>query len=86
MASETPVTFPEGSIIVREKFANADDAKPELMAVMIKRSRGFSRVSGDWEYLIVDGALTRVRERQKKGTCNGCHSQQKDRDFVFPMR
>ena len=52
---------------------------------MIKHPKGFSRASGDWEYLVVDGGLTKVRERQKKGSCNGCHVQQKDRDFVFPV-
>ena len=52
---------------------------------MVKRAQGFNPKGGDWEYLITDGALTRIRERQKKGSCSACHSQQESRDFVFPV-
>ena len=83
--SSSPAKFPEGSVIVREKFARENDAQPDLLAVMIKRAVGFNSKGGDWEYLIVDGGLTKIRERQKKGSCSGCHSVQKDRDFVFPL-
>lgn len=85
MASEKPAKFPVGSVIVREKFAKRDDAQPQLLAVMVKRSAGFNPKRGDWEYLIVDGGLTKIRERQTKGSCSACHAQQKDRDFVFPL-
>ena len=85
MASEQATRFPVGSIIVREKLAQQDDVKPEVLAVMIKRPDGFSPSRGNWEYLVIDGAMTKVRERQKTGSCHDCHSQQKDRDFVFPI-
>ncbi len=85
MTAEKPATFPVGSTIVREKFTRRDDAKPELLAVMIKRGNGFNPKGGGWEYLIVDGGLTKIRERQAKGSCSGCHAVQKDRDFVFPL-
>jgi len=86
MASAQPATFPAGSIIVREKLAKADDTQPELLAVMIKQSAGFSRATNDWEYLVIDGAMKKVRERHTKGACHDCHTQQKDRDFVFPVQ
>ncbi|HEV7396970.1 MAG TPA: cytochrome P460 family protein [Pyrinomonadaceae bacterium] len=82
MASPKP-QFPEGSIIVREKFLKKDDANPDLLAVMIKRQKGFKSASGDWEYLLLEGDLSKVRSRSATGVCNDCHLQQKAMDFVF---
>lgn len=84
LSNEGRTKFPVGSIIVREKLAGRDAARPELIAVMIKRSPGFNPAGGDWEFITADGTLTKVRERQKKGSCLDCHSSQADRDFVFP--
>ena len=78
--------FPSGSIIVREKRSKPDDATPQLLAVMVKRAPGFSPKGGDWEFLTVDGALTKVTGRQKKGSCLDCHASQRERDFVFPVK
>lgn len=85
MLSQQPATFPVGSIIVRERLAKKDDIKPQRLVVMIKRESGFNPKRGDWEYLVVDGALTKIRERQKHGACADCHAAQKARDFVFPL-
>ena len=83
MLSATPSTFPTGSIVVREKLARIGDPQPRLVAAMVKRASGFSPKWGDWEYLIMDGAVTKIRERQKKGACLDCHESQRARDFVF---
>ena len=85
MASSNPTKFPTGSIIVREKLAKRDDVKPQLVALMVKRGPGFSPKSGDWEYLVVDGGLTKVKQRQRTGACNDCHSGQLNRDFVLTL-
>jgi hypothetical protein len=85
MSSQRPAKFPTGSIIVSEKLSKPDGPPPELLAVMVKRAAGFNAASGDWEFLVVSGALTEVRERQKKGSCIKCHSSQAERDFVFPL-
>ena len=77
--------FPVGSIIIREKLSAADDERPQILAVMIKRARGFNPKGGDWEFLTVDGAMTKVQERQKTGSCLDCHAAQRERDFVFPV-
>ena len=77
--------FPVGSIIVREKLAKPDDKEPELVAVMIKREPGFNPEGGDWLFLTADGTLAKVRERQKKGSCLGCHKSERANDFVFPL-
>ncbi len=85
IGSLEPQTFPAGSIIVREKLSSANSEVPELLAVMIKRAPGFNPKAGDWEFLLVDGAASKVLERQKKGSCLDCHSSQRERDFVYPM-
>ena len=77
--------FPTGSIIVREKLSKPDDARPQLLAVMVKRAAGFNPKGGDWEFLVIDGALTKIRERQKQGSCLDCHASQRERDFVFTL-
>jgi hypothetical protein len=56
-----------------------------MLAVMIKRGPDFNPASGDWEFLVFDGGLKRLRERQKKGSCLECHASQQSRDFVFPI-
>lgn len=77
--------FPIGSIIVREKLAKADDAQPQLLTAMIKRARGFNPKANDWEFLIIDGTISKILEQQKQGSCLKCHASQKKRDFVFPV-
>lgn len=81
----TKTDFPQGSILVREKFAPPDAVSPELLAVMVKRAPGFNRAGGDWEFLTLDGLATKIRKRERKGSCLQCHSSEKDRDFIFPI-
>jgi len=85
MSSKTHAKFPVGSIIIREKLSAPDDARPALLAVMFKRAPGFNPAGGDWEFLTVDGAVTKIQERQKHGSCLQCHASQRDADFVFPV-
>jgi hypothetical protein len=81
-----PTKFPVGSVIVSEKLSKPDDPPPQRIAVMVKRAAGFNPKSGDWEFLVVNGALDRIRERQKKGRCSECHASQRENDFVFPQK
>lgn len=82
--AQPTLPFPRGSIIVREKLTLANDLQPQLLTVMIKRERGFNPKANDWEFLAVDGAMTKIFERQKKGSCLNCHASQAQRDFVYP--
>jgi len=75
--------FPEGSMIVREKLLNAGDTAPELVTVMVKREKGFSPKTGDWEYLVVEGGLSKIKKREKTGSCSQCHANAESTDFVF---
>lgn len=83
LAAPPSTLFSEGAIIVREKLATAGSTKPELLAVMIKRARGFNSAANDWEFLLVNGGVTEVKHREKTGSCQECHTSQKDKDFVF---
>lgn len=84
--SAQPQVFPVGSIIVREKLSQPNATQPDLLAVMIKRERGFNPAAGDWLFLTVNGAASNVKERKKKGACLDCHASARDRDFVFELR
>lgn len=75
--------FPPGAIIVREKLLNAEDAQPELVTVMLKREKGFSPKTGDWEYLVVEGNLNKIIKREKTGDCAKCHANAESTDYVF---
>ncbi len=75
--------FQTGAIIVREKLLNAEDINPELVTVMVKREKGFSPKTGDWEYLVVEGDLAKIKQRETVGSCSKCHAQAENTDFVF---
>ena len=83
MLEEKMPSFPEGSIIVREIFSGSNRAKPELLSVMVKQRKGFNPKSGDWQFMVLDGAATKIEAREKVADCLSCHSKQKDQDFVF---
>lgn len=84
--AEAPQVFPLGSIFVREKLSEATSTKPELLAVMIKREKGFNPSAGDWLFLTVSGAATEVKQRTKRGACLECHESAWERDFVFELK
>ena len=75
--------FPAGSIIVREKLLFGTDAEPQLVAVMIKREKGFSRKTGDWEFFVLDGKDLKIQKQETKGDCAKCHIQAQNTDWVF---
>ena len=75
--------FPAGSIIVREKLWRADSTQPALITAMIKRDRGFSPATNDWEFFVIDRGLTRVKDRDTVGNCASCHITAKETDWVF---
>lgn len=75
--------FPVGSVIVREKLLKADDKTPEVLTVMVKRKKGFSKKTGDWEYFVLSGDRADIKQREKVGSCSKCHAAAKENDFVF---
>lgn len=75
--------FPVGSIIVREKHLSADSTSPELIIAMVKREKGFSKKTGDWEFLVMDATAEKLTSRETKGNCADCHAKTKKTDWVF---
>ncbi len=75
--------FPQGTVIVKEKLTTRDSSTPELLTAMIKREKGFNPGSGDWEYLVSNGAGTAVQARGRLETCLGCHLSERRTDFVY---
>lgn len=74
--------FPVGSMIVKEKLGSPDSKNPEVLTAMIKRKPGYNAESGDWEYLVLDGAASTIDERGKLTRCMGCHQFYKHNDFI----
>lgn len=79
---ETPV-FPVGSIIVREKNATMTSETPETIIAMVKREKGFSKKTGDWEFFTFSGADLKMQRRETKSDCSKCHIQAEKTDWVF---
>jgi hypothetical protein len=75
--------FPKGSVIVKEKLTNQSSSEPELLTVMIKREKGFNPETGDWEYMVTDGAGTTVQARGKLANCQACHLSKPQSDYIF---
>lgn len=80
---KTNPQFPVGSIIVREKHLSAESETPETVIAMVKREKGFSKKTGDWEFFIFNGADLKMQKRETKGDCAKCHVQAEKTDWVF---
>lgn len=77
------LSYPEGAIIVRERLKAAESPVAELLVVMIKREKGFNRAANDWEFLLINGEVTKIKKRQKTGDCQRCHAARSPNDFVM---
>lgn len=82
MMTKQQPKFPVGSMIVKEKLGSPESTKPEMLTAMIKREAGYNPEDGDWEYLLLDGAASKIVERGKLMRCSGCHRWYKYTDFV----
>ena len=78
-------TFPQGSLIVKEKINSRLEGsnKPVLYTIMRKREPGFNPNLGDWEFAVVGPNGTDVQGRGKLANCQSCHRPKRDSDFVF---
>jgi hypothetical protein len=76
--------FPEGSIIVKEKFgAPSGDRKPLLYTIMRKREIGYNPELGDWEFSVVGPNGKELQATGKLENCQGCHVGKSESDFVY---
>ena len=83
MLSKGRGTFPEGSIIVREKLSSPAATSPEILVVMIKREKNFNPRANDWEFLTINGDVKKIVKREKEGKCQQCHASEAKHDFIF---
>ena len=84
LEQKVPV-FPEGSVIVKEKWVSSvqiNPALPELLTVMRKRDDGYDPDKGNWEYIVFDGAGQTLQADGKLENCQGCHIQHRATDYV----
>jgi len=75
--------FPVGAIIVREKNETAASETPQTVIAMVKREKGFSEKTGDWEFFVFNGADLKLNSRETVGNCAACHIQAEKTDWVF---
>lgn len=78
-------TFPEGSVIVKEKSNSyAGETSGVVMStVMIKRKKGYNPACGDWEFAAVDAAATKTNGVGKLENCMKCHAEKSKNNYVF---
>ena len=75
--------FPVGTIVIKEKLAQKQSQKPEFYTIMVKRESGYDSSSGDWQYLIMNSAQTRIEKPSDIESCQSCHAAWAKRsDFV----
>ncbi len=83
MAQTGARTFPEGTVIVKEKWArderflkNDSASKPAGLGIMLKDQSG-------WQYAYVDEFGVVTRDPKQLEHCAACHNTQSERDAVF---
>jgi cytochrome P460 len=74
--------YPEGTVILKQKFADAEGKKTELFTGMLKRRKGYNPEMGDWEFFVLDASHASVLAYGKIESCSECHASFKQTDFV----
>ena len=85
MFAKEAQTFPQGSLIVKEKINSRLEGsnKPVLYTIMRKREPGFNPKVGDWEFAVVGPNGKDIQGIGKLANCQSCHKPKRDSDFVF---
>ncbi|MEW6303518.1 MAG: cytochrome P460 family protein [Verrucomicrobiota bacterium] len=76
------ITFPRGSVVLKEKFADLKGERTELFTGMVKREKGYNPECGDWEFFVLGADASKVIERGRLQRCMDCHVEYKASDFV----
>lgn len=75
-------TYSEGTMILKQKFEDAEGKTTEFYTGMRKRERGYNPELGDWEFFMLDAGGHMVTARGKIESCMDCHSKYPKTDFV----
>lgn len=74
--------YPEGTIILKQKFLDAEAKQTEFYTGMRKREKDYNPEYGDWEFFTLDQTGTKVTARGRIDSCMDCHANWKETDFV----
>lgn len=74
--------FPEGTVILKQKFPTVTAKEADFYAGMIKRERGFNPECGDWEFFTFAKDLQRIAARGRIESCMMCHRHFAKTDYV----
>lgn len=82
--------FADGSVLVKDSFADAGGKPGEhgSVFVMEKRKKGYDAANGDWHYAVLgaDGAVQMTGSGEAGSPtqfCAACHRSAKANDYVF---
>jgi Cytochrome P460 len=73
--------YPRGTVILKEKFADADGKEPVLFTGMLKREKGYAPDVGDWQFFVLDADAT-FADTGDMRSCIKCHVPYRKTDFV----
>jgi Cytochrome P460 len=74
--------YPPGTMILKQKFSDADGKKAEYFTGMVKRAKGYDPEAGDWEFFVMNSEATVVRPPLNVQSCVDCHAPFRATDFV----
>ena len=75
-------TYPEGTVILKQKYSDEKATKTEFFTGMLKREQGFNPDAGDWEFFMLDAPGNMVTARGRIESCVECHQKYAATDFV----
>lgn len=75
-------SYPEGTVVLKEKFSGAQGQITELFTAMVKRRKGFNPDGGDWEYFVLSADAKKIVQRGKIESCMNCHDSYQSTDYV----
>jgi hypothetical protein len=74
-------TYPRGTLILKEKFADAEGQNPVLFTGMLKREKGYAPDVGDWQFFVLNADAT-FADTSDMRSCIKCHAPLRSTDFV----
>jgi hypothetical protein len=75
-------TYPEGTMILKQKYSDEKATETEFFTGMLKREEGYNPDAGDWEFFMLNASGTMVTARGRIESCVECHQKYAATDFV----
>jgi hypothetical protein len=74
--------YAKGTVILKQKYTDPNRKTTDLFTGMLKREKGYNSEVGDWEFFILNSTGKTVTALGRIESCNQCHAEFKDHDFV----